>query len=58
VAGVSSELTNESPALQMLFTTLMNAVDEAVRIDDLTEFEKQLRTFHADRKQDLKNWLA
>jgi PAS domain S-box-containing protein len=58
VARMSSELADESPALQMLFTTLMNAVDEAVRIDDLTEFDKQLRAFLADGKQDLKSWLA
>ncbi len=58
MARMSSELADESPALQMLFTTLMNAVDEAVRIDDLTEFDKQLRAFLADGKQDLKSWLA
>ena len=47
-----------APALQSLLNALMNAVVEAVRIDDLTEFDLLLQQTPIDGVEDLAGWLS
>jgi len=57
VDALLSGLSNTSLAVHALFRTLMDSVDEAVRIDDLTALDDLLRKVQIDRIDDLEQWL-
>ncbi len=57
MSNSNSDLPGISSTLQSLLGTLMNSVDEAVRIDDMTSLDAMLQETVADGITDLEQWL-
>lgn len=53
----NSDLPGVSSTLQSLLGTLMNSVDDAVRIDDMTALDALLQQTREDGIEDLQGWL-